>query len=83
MDMVVSQQSQEMSEAFQNLLSDFSINEVADDQQRSVFFKSLSSRGQMQVATGFTEGEIQGFNQMIHSLCPCMSNRSTSLKQLA
>jgi hypothetical protein len=50
-------------------LPDFLIDEVADDQQRSVLFESLSSRGQMQVATGFTKGEIQGFHQIICPLC--------------
>jgi hypothetical protein len=46
----------------------FFVDEVVDDQQRSVLFESLSSRGQMQVAQ-FTKGEIQGFNQMICPLC--------------
>ncbi len=67
--MVASQQVQEMLETIENASPDFLIDEIPDEQQRSALFDSLSMQGQIQVAMGFTEGEIQGFFQMIRPLC--------------
>ena len=69
LDAVASGQVQEMLETIANASPNFSIDEIPNEQQRSALFDSLCERGQIRVATGFTEGEIQGFFQMIHPHC--------------
>jgi len=65
----VDHQLQEMQSAISAATPDFSIDDIPEEAQQNVLFDSLSGRGQMVLATGFTEGEVQGFYQMLWPHC--------------
>ena len=66
---VVSQQGREIAETIANATRGFLIDDLPDDSRRNDLFDSLSGRGQLQIATGFTEQEVLSLHQCMRPFC--------------
>lgn len=57
-------QRQEIDDAIRGATPNFDIDDIPEEVQGHVIFDSLSGRGQLHVATGFTEDKINQLYQM-------------------
>jgi hypothetical protein len=62
-------QHQEIDDAAMHAIPNFNIDNIPEEVQRHMIFDSLSRRGQLYVATGFTEDEINQLYQMTQLFC--------------
>ena len=57
-------QCQEIDDAIRGATPNFDIDDIPEEVRGHVIFDSLSGRGQLHIATGFTEDEINRLYQM-------------------
>ena len=65
----IDRQRQEIDDAIRGATPNFDIDDIPEEVQGHVIFDSLSGRGQLHVATGFTEDEINRLYQMTQPFC--------------